>query len=366
MEPTQPTEPIEPAVRFESTFGRGDRLRIGAAIGAVLFAVFAVSAALAASPSPSASGAPAPTAGGTKPFQLPGGFGFGIGPNGAGPAFRGPFGFGGGPAGGGQLGGGPAGGGPRGGSVVGPITISAIAGSNVTLTTADGWTRTIAVTDAVKITRGGATATLSDLKTGDQVRIGQTKASDGTYTVTSLEVILPTVAGAVTDVSADGFTVKRRDGTTQKVVVTGSTSYRLGTASGTKSDVTVGSTVIVSGTNASDGSLSAIRVQVIPPVVVGEVTAKTASTITLKRRDGTDLTIHVSGSTTYALAGVTSPGLDNVTVGLTLVVEGTQRSDGSLDAISIRGGDFKGQPGGRAFPFGPGPKPTPGATSAPG
>jgi len=355
MEPTQPTEP-KPAIRFASTIGRGDRLRIGAAIGAVLFAVLAVSAALAASPSPSPSGAPDPTGGGAKAFPFPGGFGFDFGSGGPGPAFGGPFGFG----------GGPAAGGPRGGSVVGPISISAIDGSNVTLKTADGWTRTIAVTDAVKITRGGATATLSDLKTGDQVRIGQTKASDGTYTVTTLDVILPTVAGTVTDTSGDGFTIKRRDGTTQKVAVTGSTAFRLGTASGTKSDVTVGSTVVVSGTNGSDGSLNAINVQVIPPVVIGQVTAKTASTITLKRRDGTDLTIHVSGSTTYALAGVTSPGLDDVTVGMTVVVEGTQRSDGSLDAITIRGGDFRGQPGGRAFPFGPGPKATPGATSAPG
>ena len=347
-------EPAEPEVRFESTIGRGDRLRIGAAVALVLFAVFGVAAALAASPAPAATGAPAPTAGGTKTLPYPGGFGFG--PGGPAPAFRGGFGFG----------SAPLGDGPRGGSVVGPITIKAIDGSNVTLTTADGWTRTIAVTDAVKITRGGATAKLSDLKTGDQVRLGQTRASDGTYRVTSIDVILPTVAGTVTDVSGDTFTVKGRDGTKTKVAVTGSTTFRLGAASGTKADVTVGATVVVSGTNGSDGSLTAISVQVIPPVVVGQVTAKGASTITLRRRDGTDLTIHVSGSTTYALAGVTNPGLDDVTVGMTVAVEGTQRSDGSLDAITVRGGNLRGMPGGRAFPFGPGPKATPGATTAPG
>ncbi len=352
-------EPTEPAVHFESTIRRGDRLRIGAAVAAVLFAVFGVAAALAASPSPSASGAPAPTAGGAQKLPFAGGFGFGSG--GPGPVFRGAFGFG-----GGSLGGGALGGGPRGGSVVGPITISAIDGSNVTLTTADGWTRTIAVTDSVKITRGGATAKLSELRTGDEVRLGQTRASDGTYTVTSLDVILPTVAGTVTDVSGDGFTVKRRDGTTTKVAVTGSTTFRLGTASGTKADVTVGATVVVSGTNGSDGSLSAVSVQVIPPVVVGQVSAKGASTITLRRRDGTDLTIHVSGSTTYALAGVTSPGLDDVTVGMTVAVEGTQRSDGSLDALTVRGGNLRAMPGGHGFPFGPGPKASPGATTAPG
>ena len=35
------------------------------------------------------------------------------------------------------------------------ITITAISGSNVTLATDDGWTRTIAVTDAVDLTKGG-------------------------------------------------------------------------------------------------------------------------------------------------------------------------------------------------------------------
>ena len=42
-----------------------------------------------------------------------------------------------------------------------------------------------------KITKGGATITVGDLAVGDHVRIAQTRASDGTYTVTAIIVVLP-------------------------------------------------------------------------------------------------------------------------------------------------------------------------------
>ena len=71
------------------------------------------------------------------------------------------------------------------------ITITAISGSNVTLSTDDGWTRTIAVTDAVDLTKGGQDIAVSDLKVGDQVRFRQTRNDDGTYTVNALAVVVP-------------------------------------------------------------------------------------------------------------------------------------------------------------------------------
>ena len=179
----------------------------------------------------------------------------------------------------------------------GPITITAIDGSSVSLKTADGWTRTIAVGDSVKVTRGGAAATPADLKVGDTVRLGQTKANDGTFTVNSIDVILPAVAG--------------------------------------------------------------------------EVTAKTSDTITITLRGGTTSTIHVGSGTTYRIAGVDSASLSDVKVGDQIVAQGTERADGSLDALSVSGftpgafpdGHGRGWP---SWPGGPKPNASPGASTTPG
>ncbi|MGH2475623.1 MAG: hypothetical protein ACRDIL_10195, partial [Candidatus Limnocylindrales bacterium] len=94
----------------------------------------------------------------------------------------------------------------------GDITITAISGSNVTLGTDDGWRRTIAVTDAVDLTRGGQDVALAALNVGDQVRFAQTRNDDGTYTVTALAVVVPTIRGDVSAVTSSGFKVTTRDG----------------------------------------------------------------------------------------------------------------------------------------------------------
>jgi hypothetical protein len=276
----------EPEVRFQETLDRSTRLRLGAAAAAVLVGVFGVAVALAASPTPTPSGGAAatPTPSSSAPAEQKSpstngmpfmGHGFGM------------FGLGG--RGSIAVGPGVAG-------VAGPITISGIDGSKVSLKTADGWTRTITVDSSVTITRAGATASLSDLKVGDEVRIAQTRNSDGTYTVTAIQIVLPTV--------------------------------------------------------------------------VGEVTAKGSDTITIKRLDGTTETIHVSSSTTYSVADKTTASLTDITVGMTIIAQGTARSDGSLDALAVRGGGVRGMYPGKGpsfgWPFGPKPNASPNASTAPG
>jgi hypothetical protein len=53
------------------------------------------------------------------------------------------------------------------------------------------------------------------------------------------------------------------------------------------------------------------------------------------------MTVHITSTTTIAVAGVTNATISDVKPGMVVVVEGTQRSDGSLDATAVRGG----QPG---------------------
>jgi hypothetical protein len=138
------------------------------------------------------------------------------------------------------------------------ITISAIDGSSLSLKTDDGWTRTISVGSATSITKGGATITAGDLAVGDQIRFAQDQATDGSYTVTAIQVVLPAIGGEVTAISGDTITVTGRDGTTGTIHVDGDTTYEVGGTTGKAlSDITVGSFVMAEGTLRSDGSLDA-------------------------------------------------------------------------------------------------------------
>ena len=162
------------------------------------------------------------------------------------------------------------------------ITITGISGSDLSLETDDGWTRTITATSTTEITKAGAPITVDDLAVGDEIRFGQTKAADSTYTITRIVVVLPSLGG--------------------------------------------------------------------------EVTAKTADTITVTQRDGTSATIHVDGATTYAVRGVEDATLDDIEVGMHVRAEGTENSDGSLDASRVASG-FGGRgghgPGDHDGPDGP-------------
>ena len=222
------------------------------------------------------------------------------------------------------------------------ITITAISGSNVTLGTDDGWTRTIAVSDAVDLTKGGQDIALSDLAVGDQVRFRQTRNDDGTYTVDALAVVVPSVRGEVSDVSATGFKITTRDGSVWTIAVNGSTVYQHGTGTGTLADVTNGTNAVVLGTSTGDNALTATTVRVAADKAVGTVTAKTADTITITKRGGSTVTIHVDGDTTYRVAGVENADLGDVAVDMAIGVSGRERADGSIDADAVAAGTGRG------------------------
>lgn len=149
------------------------------------------------------------------------------------------------------------GGGMAGRGIFASITITAIDGSSLSLKTDDGWTRTITVGSSTEISKGGETIALGDLAVGDQVRFTQERATDGTYSITAIRVVLPTLGGEVTAVSGDTITVSRPDDTTGTIHVDGDTTYTTGRQAGELSDVTVGSFVLAEGTLRADGSLDA-------------------------------------------------------------------------------------------------------------
>lgn len=141
---------------------------------------------------------------------------------------------------------------------VGDITISAIDGSSLSLKTDDGWTRTIAVGSSTTITKGGQTIAVGDLKVGDQIVFGETKGSDGSFTINQVKVVLPVVGGQVTAVGSDSITVDQKGGGSATIHVSASTTFDVnGNGSAKLSDITVGSFVVAEGTQRSDGSLDA-------------------------------------------------------------------------------------------------------------
>ncbi len=166
--------------------------------------------------------------------------------------------------------GGPLGG-PMGGRFggmhgFGGINITAISGSNVSLKTADGWTRTVAIAGDTTLEKAGATIALTDLKVGDQVQIRQTRLDDGSFKVTELHVLLPRAGGKVTAVTGSTITVERPDGTTTTIKVTAGTTYQVGTnEDAALSDIKVDMHLMAVGTESADGSFTATAVRAVDP-----------------------------------------------------------------------------------------------------
>lgn len=217
----------------------------------------------------------------------------------------------------------------------GAITITAISGSRISLKTEDGWTRTITVTADTTIRKGGQEIMLADLEVGDTIRFGQKRNDDGTYTITAIQVPTPKASGEVTAVSSNSLTLKRRNGETQTITLTGSTLYKVGKAEGSKSNVKVGSKVTIQGTTSGD-TFTALTVHIRPTIVAGEVTAKTSDSLTLKLRDGSSIVVHVSADTKYRVRGNKAAGIADIAVGDVAAASGISRSDGSLDATAVQ------------------------------
>jgi hypothetical protein len=318
----RPTDPTDGAA-FNAPTGTPSGRRAGLILaGVTILIIGAAATSLAASPAPGASNPP--TSGGTQTVPAGPKSGAAAVPD-FGRSGRAGFGF-------------------------REITIASMSGNDVTLKTDDGWTRTITISDSVALTKGGQKIAASDLKVGDQVRFRQTRAGDGTYTVTAVAVVVPTIHGKASDITSSGFKVTSRNGSVWTVTVNGSTVYRFGQAAGSLADVKDGGRVVVAGETTGDNQLTATTVGVAGDRAIGKVTAKTAATITIQTRDGKSVTVHVSADTTFRVAGVDKADLGDVAVDMAVGVSGRARSDGSIDAGTVVAGP-KG-PFGRGFDHG--------------
>ena len=354
--------PVQPV----TSASRGSRRVIVAAVLAGAIGLSAVAVGLASSGTPPSPAAPAVA--NARGVLLGADTGTWTAPNGAtAPGPNAPDVAGGGPGGfgpGGMLGGGRMGG-PGG---FGAITITAINGSQLTLTTADGWTRTIDDT-AATITKAGQTVQASALAVSDSITFDQTRQSDGTYKITAIRVVLPHVDGTVQSVSGSTVTLTLRDKTTKAITLAASTTYQLAGAASTSAALTVGAQVDAQGTTAADGTFTATLVNIQPAIAGGTVTATSATdqTITVKTRSGS-LTIKVDSTTKFQVAGKTTASLSDIAVNAIVMAEGTKNADGTFSATVVRAftpgvGFGPGMRGGHGWM--PGSHGTPGAQPAP-
>jgi hypothetical protein len=150
--------------------------------------------------------------------------------------------------------------------------------------------------------------------------------------------------GSITVTAIDGSKVslKTVDGWTRTITVTPATVITKGAKTISVGDLKVGDPVRFSQVRNADGTFSIDAISVVVPHLDGVVTAKTSGTITVMRSDGSSATIHVTGTTTYAVKGKASAALADIAVGSRVIAEGTFRADGSIDAVSVGSKPAKG------------------------
>jgi hypothetical protein len=227
------------------------------------------------------------------------------------------------------------------------IAITKIDGTKLSLQTTDGWTRTIDATGAT-VTKGTQTIALGALKVGDQITFRESRQSDGTYKITTIQVFVPTAAGTVSSVADGSVTITQVGGSTRTLTLTGSTTYTQGGATVSKAALVVGVRISAQGTVDSSGSFTATAITITPSSVLGTVASKTATSIAVTTTAGKTVTVNVSSTTKYNVRGVASPTLADVAVGYRVQAQGTLNADGSLTATAVSASPAD-QPG-----FGPG------------
>jgi hypothetical protein len=147
----------------------------------------------------------------------------------------------------------------------------------------------------------------------------------------------------VTAIDGSNLALKTDDGWTRTIAVTSTTKLtKAGKAIGV-GDVKVGDRIRFRETRKADGTFSVDAVEVVLPGVVGKVTAKTADSITVEALGGGSVTIHVSASTTYRVAGKQNAALADIAIGDIVGAQGEKRADGSLDAATVRAASKPGK-----------------------
>ncbi len=225
-------------------------------------------------------------------------------------------------------------------------------------------TVTITVNATTVYTRADQAASLSDVHVGSLLDVQGTPTGDATIAASAIRIVLPQRSGVVTAVNGNNLTVTGFDARTYTITVGSSTTYHRAGQSAALSEIAVGSLISAEGDLSSDGStLNALSVTIQLPRVVGQVSAVSGNTVTVKSPDGTTSTVLLTDATTYTAGPKATADKSSITVGSFIMAEGTLGSDGTLTALRV---DIATAIGDKGMGFGAIPVPGPGAMSVPG
>jgi hypothetical protein len=147
--------------------------------------------------------------------------------------------------------------------------ITAVDGTDLTVVGEDGSSHIVATDGATTVRKLDQTAALGDLTAGTAVDAYGTYQSDQSLLATVVDVELPSVAGKVTAISGNDITIES-DGLgdpAPTIVTSDQTTYKAKdqTQAATAASVTVGSTIVATGTESVDGAtLNALQIAVLP------------------------------------------------------------------------------------------------------
>src|SRR5436309_4416697 len=180
--------------------------------------------------------------------------------------------------------------------------------------------RKVAVTDATKIEKDDAAATLADLLLGTPVEVEGTLNADGTVTASEISIEERNEAeriafvGTLTQITGNTLTVGGR-----MVNLSPTTVIVKGDNTLTPADLKVGDRLLVRGTVQADMSVNATRIRVLP-----------------REDEDEPEEMHVTGK-------VTAVGTDNFTIGDTVITVGAKtefEGNGLRSLADLKVGDF--------------------------
>lgn len=249
------------------------------------------------------------------------------------------------------------------------LTVTGVSGNTITATGRGGQTVTVQVSATTAYTEAGASAALSDIRVGSLIAVQGSYAATNATTInaTGVTIVLPRVAGVVTNTNGSTLTLTEFDGATRTVTVSGSTHYQKAGQSAALSDISTGTAIVAEGTLNSDGSLTALRVTIQVPRIGGQVSAVNGSSYTVSGPFGAAYTVNTTGSTSYVNPDGSAAAASAVKTGGFIMAEGSLSSDGkTLTAQRIivvpagagrgfgrHGGFGRGGVGGASGAFGP-------------
>lgn len=216
------------------------------------------------------------------------------------------------------------------------VTVTSVNGNTINATLGNTQAVTITVDATTAYTKAGTSASLSAIQAGMQLAVQGTVTAPNTLKATKITIVLPQFSAVVTAVNGSTLSITGADAVPRTINTSSSTTYsRLGQTA-VASDIAVGSVIAAEGTVGTDGTMSAMRITVVPARITGKVTAVNGSNLTVTDQWGTARTIVTSSSTTYRTFNGSTTTSTTPAVGANIIAQGTISADGkTLNAAQI-------------------------------